>query len=353
MKEKVSSKYLIRKIKRQSLTLLSRLLFSRIKLPQKQSPSDLSSIIIFVQEKIGDALLLTPLIQSLVRYIPKIQISLLCFSDASYGFFQNDNHIAACYHIKLYNLLQITRLRKIHFDILFNPKDHPSNTFLLLSCMIRAKNKIAVYHELHQGFYNRLLKLSFETHIIKKNLSLLSELGFEPQAEDLIPYLNDQSCSSQIQDIANSISSAPLAINLSAGEADRKWDLAKWKELIENTDKDIIILCMPSELPEKLALEAKYKHVIPTVSTRNLYEVHILLTKCSVLITPDTSLVHLSLISNTPVLGLYRFDPIHHKRFAPLTAHSRKLVSISHTIASIPSSDVLNSLKGILDEIKA
>ncbi len=348
----VSSKFLSRKLKRWSLTLLSELFFSRIKQEPVAIPDKLDTIAIFVQEKLGDALLLTPLIRFLSTHFPGIRITLLTFSKATYSFFKNDPFVYECFYINLAKLPLLSNLAKRGYDLLYNPKDHPSNTFLLLTALIKARYKVAVYHDLHQGFYHKLLEVDFGEHVIRKNLSLATLWDKAIDLDDMIPYLPTRQISHTMQVFADSLQSKPVAFNLSAGESHRLWDEQNWVRLAELISERIVILAMPGERELKRALEKRFAHVIVSPTTTNLAEASLLLSKCLVLITPDTSLVHLSMISDTPVIGLYRFDPVHHMRFAPLSRNSRKLVSTSHTICDITPDEVYLAYQEVLGETK-
>ncbi len=348
----VSSKAVVRKLKRRSLTLLSDICFSKLRQPDVAVPEEPGSVAIFVQEKLGDALLLNPVIRLLAVKFPEARISLFTFSKATHGFFRGDPHIDRCYLVRLYNLPLICHLSKQKYDLLYNPKDHPSNTFLLLTALLKASCKVAIHHELHRGFYHRLLKVDFAEQVIRKNLAVASLWGIEVQPEDLIPYLPEQPVSPALQSFADDLTSKPVALNLSAGEPHRLWPGQSWVQLVDMIEKEIIILAMPSERELKKALEKRFKHVISSPPTANLAEASLILGKCCALVSPDTSLVHLSMITSTPVVGLYRFDPIHHQRFAPLSEHSRKLVSPTHSIAGIRPKEVLACLQEVLNEVR-
>ncbi|MDZ4122377.1 MAG: glycosyltransferase, partial [Candidatus Cloacimonadaceae bacterium] len=349
----ISSKLFVRKFKRSSLTFLSTVFFSHVKPNEVSVPQKIDSIVIFVQEKLGDALLLTPLIRLLANRFPDLKISLFTFSKASYAFFAGDPHIDQCYLIRLYNLPLLSHLCSQKYDLLFNPKDHPSNTFLLISSLLKARYKVAVNHDLHRGFYHRLLEVDFTEHVIKKNLALASIWGYEITREDLVPYLPMQEAAATLQSFADKLISGPIALNLSAGEPHRLWSDQSWIQLVEMITDKIIILAMPGERELKRSLEKRFAHVIVTPATTNLYEASLIIAKCRVLITPDTSLVHLCMMSDTPVIGLYRFDPVHHMRFAPLSNHSRKLVSPTHTICDIKPEKIYSALQEVLHEIQS
>ncbi len=302
-------------------------------------------VVILAQEKLGDAILLTPLFKNLKTHFPNLCICVATFgkNDAILRQDPNVDKVLVLRHFgrETYNLMF-----RESFDLLFNTKDHPSWTYLLYSSLIRAKIKVGIDHEFHKGLYHHLLGIDFQKHIVEKNCALLAYLGCKVSAEDCRPTLNISSASKQIKDFAQMLERGKLiGINLSAGEASREWPFEKYERLIGLVQSPVIVFSMPERLGEKKRLEQTFEQVKPSPVTKSLFDVGALLKQLTLLITPDTSLVHVASCFNIPVVGLYRADAVHLSRFSPYLTNHVQLISPSSTIRDIEVESVLNAVK--------
>ena len=102
---------------------------------RRQSTLDIEkepqSIVILARECYGDCIMLTPLIGTLRREYPDLSIYIIAFSRIIFNFFSADTNVTAVYHAKRDLKRYIKEILTKKFDILFNPKDHPSTHFLI------------------------------------------------------------------------------------------------------------------------------------------------------------------------------------------------------------------------------
>jgi len=159
----------------------------------------LRSIAILAQEKLGDCVLLTPLIRKLKQARPELEIHLIAFSRASAAFFENDPDVTAVHQAKRNIALYRREVLRRTFDVLFNTKDHPSTHFLLQSALIRARFKVGHNNEFHEGLFDRLLETDYHEHMVLKNCALLQLLGIPVTMEECRPRLAPTSVSAELQ----------------------------------------------------------------------------------------------------------------------------------------------------------
>ncbi|ACF12768.1 glycosyl transferase family 9 [Chloroherpeton thalassium ATCC 35110] len=333
--------------KRRLLARLMRLFWGRL-LEKPAFQGNLNRIVILAQEKLGDAILLTPLIKQLRQANPKLEIHLVAVRAAA-DFFQHDKNIDVLHRPKSGLMNFIFSVRKFEFDVLFNTKDHPSWTFMMYSILIPARYKIAVFHDYHRGFYHHLLDVPFESHVVRKNCAVLPYLKIPASDEACRPYLPDAPISEEIQQFAESfVGKKVIGINLSAGEPSREWPLEKWSQLLALLPLPTIIFSMPDRFSEKESLEKAHPHVLKTPRTKSLFDAAVLIKKLSLLITPDTSFIHVASCSQTPVVGLYRADVIHHTRFAPYQLPNIQVISKTSLVHDISVVDVQTAAEKML-----
>jgi heptosyltransferase-3 len=321
---------------------------------QKQPFPDkpLESVIILAKERYGDCIMLTPLIGSLRKEFPALSIFIIAFNQMIFDFFSSDPHITAVYHTKK-NLIRYGKeILSKKFDLLFNPKDHPSTNFLIHSRLIRARYKTGHSNTFHEGLYDHLICLDPNTHESAKNLALLHIIGTST-ASPCKPYLPPMPVSPDITAFLQALQPGfSIGINISAGHSGGHRSLDQWSELIRSfPEETFIIFSAPQDLQEKKELERLHSSVLQSPSTANLYEVGEIVKKLKLLITPDTALVHVASCFDTPVIGLYRNTQVDHDQFGPMSTLQEVIISPTPDVVDIESERITASLRKMLKNI--
>jgi ADP-heptose:LPS heptosyltransferase len=317
---------------------------------QAEFSGPLDSIVILAQEKLGDAILLTPLLKNLRRARPQLKIHLVCVSPV-YHFFERDPHVDVVYRVKQNYPAYFKAILAQRFDLLFSTKDHSSFTFLYQTRLIRARQRVGIDHPDHRGFFNHLLQRDLHQHVIEKNCALLDYLGVPYAPEDCRPYVPEENVSEEVRRFIDGMSPGKLlAINLSAGEKSREWPIAKWKQLLSRLHHPLMIFAMPERWTDKQELENSFSQVVASPATKNLYEAGEMIRRLKLLISPDTSLIHLASCYGTPVAGMYRADPVHLQRFAPYRVPHRLLVSPTSRVEDIPVEEAAAAIDDLLGQ---
>ena len=311
------------------------------------------SIVILARECYGDCILLTPLIGTLRREYPELSIYIIAFSQIILNFFSADPNITAVYHAKKNMRRYYNDLLSKRFDLLFNPKDHPSVHFLVQSMLIRARHKISHFSPYHEGLFDYLIKLEPDTHESLKNLSLLNIFGTKTFEHPCRPYLPVMPVSAETASFIETLQQDKfVGINISAGHSGGHRTLQQWSELIQAfPDTPFIIFSTPQDLEEKRQLEQPHTNVIPSPSTKNIYEVGEIVKKLKLLVTPDTSLVHIAACSDTPLIALYREYPVDRKQFGPLSTIQKVIISQTPDIIDIEPAEVSTALHEMLNKL--
>ncbi|MEE8404685.1 MAG: glycosyltransferase family 9 protein, partial [candidate division Zixibacteria bacterium] len=129
------------------------------------------------------------------------------------------------------------------------------------------------------------------------------------------PFLSDKS-KSKSSEFFNSLAGSGTAelsvgINISAGSPTRVWQQSKFVALINSILKNsskaqIIIFSMPDERGRAAEIISKCNSKVFLIpSGLSLEDVSAIISKLDVLITPDTSLVHIARAFKVQVVGLY------------------------------------------------
>lgn len=315
----------------------------------------LESIIILAKERYGDCIMLTPLIGSLRREFPELLIYIITFNQIIFDFFSADPNITAVYHTKK-NLKRYGKeILSKKFDLLFNPKDHPSTNFLIHSTLIRARYKIAHFNTFHEGLYDHLINSDPKTHESAKNLAILSVIDSTLQPGQCKPYLPSMPVSTDITTFLQTVHPGLcIGINISAGHSGGHRSIKQWAELISRfPDETFVIFSAPGDLEEKKELEGLQSSILPSPSTANLYEVGEIVKKLKLLITPDTALVHVASCFDTPLIGLYRNTQVDHNQFGPMSTMQEVIISPTPNVVDIENDAISLSLNKMLTQAVA
>jgi len=310
--------------------------------PTWQGP--IRSVIVLAQEKLGDAMLLSPLFMLLKRNRPGVRIHVVVYGSTA-DFFRYDPFVDGVIHGKRNYPGFFRAVRRVDADLLYNPKDHASFTFLYQSRLIPARIRVGIAHPQHQGFFHHLLPLDFHRHVALKNCALLDFLGIPYDEEDCRPVIPDGPVSPEVERFAGTIEPGTIGINLSAGESSREWPLERWVALLAAGRRPAVVLSIPARREDKKSIEAASPWARPSPPTVSIFDAGALVKRLSLLVTPDTSLIHAASALRIPVVGLYRSDPVHLERFAPFRVPHRQVLSRTGFVADIPLDSVLTAMR--------
>ena len=308
----------------------------------------ITSIIILAQERYGDIIVMTPLIRMLRKSFPHLDITILGVTDII-DFLKPDRKLNLVSNIKHADKQLKKQIFSRTYDLLYNTKDHPSFTFIKLSGKIKAHHKVGIFHERHQGFFHHQFPLDDELPTVEKNMALLDYLGVKITEEDMRPYLPEGPVDSEIREFVQSLSGRVITgINLSASNRNKEWGVKRWREFLSKIKEDVVILSTKDHLANKQLLETEFPQVIPSPPTPSIFDVGCLVQHMRVLVTPDTSLVHVASCYNTPIVALYRLER-DLKKFKPLSQINSVHVTPTGIIDDIEPTEVVQSYNSVLE----
>lgn len=313
---------------------------------RKPLPGNPQSILIQAQEKLGDAVLLMPLLKALNTRFKKARIEVLCSRHNQYLFqavpFIADTYV---YPSELSHLKQ--KLAGKQYDLFYNPKDHPSITAFRVARFVQAEVTVCLSHPRHDRHYNFSLPNRGDVPVVEKNGELLKAYGVEFPLANYFP----------LPDVPDRTQKKRIALNLSSGGIHRKWPHKNWAELIQklmNSERDLHLALfamgedqtMGEQLKQQFGSRIEYP-----LSSRNLLEAGTILRLCKMLISPDTALIHVSAAVGTPVVGLYTGDIRNQQRYQPWGVDHELVISSGLGLSDISPVEVKKAyghLKGKL-----
>ncbi len=276
-------------------------------------------VIIFRPDRIGDMLITLPLVDGLKQFFPHLKVSILA-SPKNYELIRDDKRFDEIfiYSKNFWRDTGVIRLiRKKKFDCIIDTVFEDSVTTLFFSHFCAAGSPIiGMGKTKYAGYYNFNCDNS-GGHIINNTLKLLSAFGIDPNKVSgyAQPHLSQSVLERAVEFIKPLTSSVScpvkIGINLSSGAPTRVWQRGKWIELVikilsSHSEANIILITMPSDrkfAQEIIELFGERVHIVP--DELNIAGVSAIIKHLDVLITPDTSLVHIARAFQVPVVGLY------------------------------------------------
>lgn len=303
--------------------------FALFKIFFRQGQKDFKAIdgnkvqkVIFLRpEKIGDMVISFPVFDGLKKYYPHISIAILG-SPRNRAIIKNDPRFDKIYMYQKSPLKDYSVLRKIRnekYDCVVDMIGDDSVTALFISQWAApGKPRIGIGKKKYQQYYdyNYAYRTDNKNHVIENTLKILDAFGIDSTKVSgyAEPYLLKEEvfkAEEQTMKLKKNKTSPLIGYNLSAGSPTRVWAEEKSKKLLEQIqnrypDSSILLLTTPEERERAISLQEKMNNSVSIVPDKlNLTEVSAFIKQLDILITPDTSLVHIARAFQVPVVGLY------------------------------------------------
>ena len=284
-------------------------------------------ILIVQLGRIGDMILATPMFGAVKRKYPDGEVSVLA-SVVNNGIIRNNPNVDKIYVLdkaphKLAVLM--TELLRKKFDYLIDAKDHYSTESSIIAKTVRAGKKIGFNPGGKNNFDIGIDgdKENAGLHFVLRCFKPLKHIGIEMPGAIPKPELYPSDISKlYVNDFLNDTAGRKiLVINLSASYRAKMWDNDKWEEFILslNTDEFFpIVTFAPAD--RDIAEDLMKKVKIAVFRSRSMDDVTALIAKSDILVTPDTSLVHVAAAFDKPLLGLFSGLDDFYEKFRPLSS---------------------------------
>ena len=315
------------------------------------------SICILSLGPIGDAVLTTPLLFGLRDHFPGATITVVSgprnreVFDASLAV----DEVCVIRNTAVGIADAVRLILRRRWDLYIDTKDHASSTSRLLAALFRYRTGLVHPKNFPALRSTILLPPADGPHFVDSVLTPLTTLDLS-LPEQRGPRLTGQDRSTAPINSGNR-GVVRILMNVSAGERDRMWRREAWQELLgilgERDHIEIALLSAPSDrdLAHEIASGTKAV-VLETPRLRDMFDA---IAGMNLVVTPDTSVVHVASAFNVPTVALFSSDTTNRKRFAPLAERSRTLQSEIDDggIRGIDVEHVARAVDELLSEISA
>jgi len=305
---------------------------------------NVKKVLFFRYDRIGDMVITTPVFRELKLFIPEIKITVLA-SKTNQSVLSNNPYIDDIFinykNSFLNDFQTLFRLRKKKFDVCVE-FDHSVVPHAILRLkIINPKIVISVAKEGRYGVKGSELKL-YDFYTEKKNnlhfrdiwLETLSPLNIRPKSNQYDLFCTN----SQIQVAKNFISKFHgkflIGINLEGAVEGKKIQNTELEQICKgikqaNNNIQIIILTAPNNLQSvsQLVEEIGLEYVVTSYKTKTILDVAALIKNLDIIITPDTSIVHIASAFDKPIVTIHENNQDSFQLFSPTSSLNKTVFS--------------------------
>jgi ADP-heptose:LPS heptosyltransferase len=296
------------------------------------NPDNVKRVLFLRPEKIGDMVISMPTFDALHRAFPHIKISLLA-SPTNKSLVINDPRFEKVfvYRKQFGDLSQISEVRDQNYDCVLDMIDGDSVTTLFYSQLLGkrpvrigiGKDKHAVYYD-----FNHVHVDGIGGHIVDNTLKLLEPLGVDVSGVSgfVPPHIPNEAGEKIACLLAKASRPDDLLVgfNLSAGRPNRIWPAEACEQLgrllLEQVPHlRLVLIVTPGDRDRGTDLLHRMQdsRVVLVPDGLTLLEVSALISRLQLLISPDTSLIHIGRSFRVPVVGLYNRAGKNFRRWQP------------------------------------
>ncbi len=297
----------LRKFLLQLLLVLSR---KPKQLPLNELLPD-SKILFIRLNRIGDALVTTPLLK-LIKRNTNHKISVLAAKSNHFIFSSSDVCDEVIVFDKkkngLFALIKILKEKK--FDAVIDLHDDVSSTVSYIIAFLKCKYKFGLKKNTEKLYSHTIEKLDpTNNHVVDRLLHFSELFGIKSNSNNLNIVFNPPSEYEKeaSQFVNNHFKNKKflVGINISAGSEARFWGVDNYKKLIDELnfyDVNILVMCVEKDINYAMAI-AGNSH--PVFYNTSFNKFSTMISKIDMLFTPDTSIIHIGSAYKKPVFGLY------------------------------------------------
>ena len=331
---------------------------------------DSKSVLILKYDRIGDMIVSTPIFRELKLAYPNISISVLASKENRDVIKYNPyvDKIYTNYKNQIFNdLPTLLKLRKKNFDVCIE-LDHSVIPHAILRLKIlNPKKIISIHKDGRYGvkgsdlkIYDYFTKKDTKSHFGKIWLETLIFFGISPSSYSYDLFLGNIE-KEKAKNFAISLGKRiKIGINMEGSFPEKsiqKEELEKICVGLHNNFNNIkiVILTSPDKLLEKKKLisELGLDFVIPSYNTKTIIDAAALIEQLDLIITPDTSIVHIAASFDKPVVSIHENNKDSFRLWAPTSTLSKTVfASSSYGLFDYSVDDVIKSATDFLKIIE-
>lgn len=312
--------------------------------------SDPSTIAVVQLGRIGDMILTTPLIEALAERFPGARITVIASPIAA---------PIARYAPSVGDLFEVgrgpiglggavMRLQMRSFDLYIDPKDHASSSSRMLARSAHARTVIA-----HRSNAPRshvpLPPTPDPGHYVDRMLAPLAAIAPDVVASRRPRIGLPSEAAVVAARVREKVGDEYAVVNISAGAPLRHWTVERTIAVVQYlvSRAPVVIVSTPADRRNAHAIATTTSNVI-AAETNDILELAAVVAGATLVVTPDTAVVHVASAYDIPTVGLYPSSPDNLRLFAPLaTRHAALSAPDGGAVADITVEAVESAIDAV------
>ncbi|MBK8984420.1 MAG: glycosyltransferase family 9 protein [Ignavibacteria bacterium] len=316
------------------------------------------SIVVVQIGKIGDMILTTPLFGKLKNIFPEYNLTVLASENNSYIPEENSSVDKVIVFKKNFSVLKsFIKLRSSDINYWIDTKNMYSSTSNMLVKNIKPERSLGFNYEI-PVFTDSLNDYTFGSHGVDINLSPIN--FFTNTKETFSSYVRPEISipDIEINAIENELvkykGKKNVLINYSAGSESRVLSVEVWIEVFNQLKLtngfNFFITGMKNDKSDIFEIINKTGNTdVQYIETISFYKFAAVINFCDLIITPDTSAVHICSALNKPVIGIYSDVRWNFEKFRPLSDINEVIFSGNeNNMDGIKAGSILEKIHKIL-----
>jgi ADP-heptose:LPS heptosyltransferase len=219
-------------------------------------------------------------------------------------------------------------LKRSRFDYWIDPKDHFSRESYLFARWANAACKIGFNRAEGKAVFDVTVPSAegnYNDQVAIRNLRALQTFGLQDADPRPLLFADSHSEEKLHEFLSRNHIRQFCCVHLSASKGIRYWPQANWISFLKQvgeTARHFLLTCDPRDAALALEIEAS----VPAAryySAESILELFSPIKHADLVISPDTSVVHIAAAFDRPLLGLYANEEWNLKKFYPLSTHHR------------------------------
>ncbi|MFA7326379.1 MAG: glycosyltransferase family 9 protein [Candidatus Kapaibacterium sp.] len=341
-----------------------RLFLNNKKIDCISNTSDIKKVLILRYDVLGDMICTYPAIKYIKSELPDVKIDILA-SESNSFLIKDDKSINNIYHFNgkiLSNIKYLLKIKKNNYDVIFATYYINLTKNGVLANILGNSNciKANVYDkEKRYLFFNFQSKVAqSKANMFEKMYYLVADsLGNAKNIENIqlsIPRKIESKTIVQ-EFLKSKCIEKYIIVNISSGKENRKWSNEKLIQLINelqlgDSNLTFIITSMSKDKHDALIIVEKTSNSF-YFGESTIFDVIELVDKAELVITPDTSIVHICSVVKTKVCVFTFKSIVDEGVWTPYRVPNRLMIAkTNENMKDIPVDRVLSSVQELLNE---
>ena len=301
--------------------------------PQSLAPArwdwqEVNKVLVVRLRSIGDAVLTTPSLIALRRFLPQARIDILLeerIAPVLEGFSEVDRVITIDSH-SLWSRLRVARqLRATRYDVVYNL--HGGTTATLLTRATGARHRVGFGHYQYRWLHNHLAPSSAELwgtsklHSVEQQLALLGWTGVpvtdRPPTSLAVTTEAAASVTRKLRECGFDETRPFAVLHPGASYLTKQWAVDKFARVAEDLARrglPSVVIAAPAEEPIIAALIKESQAPVTGLATLTLPEITALTARSRLFVGNDSGIAHIAAATGTPSVVIFGSSNVTHWR---------------------------------------